>query len=387
VTAVLASRAWRARNLIAVSAALGVAALLHGFSLPLLSLVLEREGVGTTLIGVSTAFQYLAVFAAAPFVPKLLARQGPVPVMLWSIPIIVLTLLALPLFVDVYVWFVLRFVLGAAESFMWIAGEAWLNHVAEDERRGRTVALYGMAAGVGFALGPLLLTLTGSEGTLPFAACAIITLAASVPLVVVRTDAPRLEGVPSAKAWAYVWLAPVAMLGYFVLAATDAIILSFFPIYAVTEGLREPVAVGLVGVFAIGTIAFQLPVGWLMDRVEALGILLAALSIMLAGSIVLPWVVPLAGWNAAFMFVFGGTFAALYIVPLTLLGRRFKGADLSAAATVFSVMFCIGSIAGPPLGGVAMSQLGNDGMRWALVLVYALALPLPLVVLMRRWLA
>ena len=44
-----------------------------------------------------------------------------------------------------------------AESFLWIAGEVWLNHVAQDERRGRTVALYGMVAGGGFALGPLLL--------------------------------------------------------------------------------------------------------------------------------------------------------------------------------------------------------------------------------------
>jgi MFS family permease len=85
------------------------------------------------------------------------------------------------------------------------------------------------------------------------------------------------------------------------------------------------------------------------------------------------------------MFVFGGTFAALYIVPLTMLGRRFKGADLSAAASVFAVMFCFGAVAGPPLSGVGMAFFGNDGMRWALVLFYALALPLPVIGLIRGW--
>jgi MFS family permease len=85
------------------------------------------------------------------------------------------------------------------------------------------------------------------------------------------------------------------------------------------------------------------------------------------------------------MFVFGGTFAALYIIPLTMLGRRFKAADLSAAATVFSVMFCFGALSGPPLSGVGMAYLGNDGMRWALVLFYGLALPLPVIGLVRRW--
>ena len=268
---------------------------------------------------------------------------------------------------------------------MWIAGEAWLNHVAEDERRGRTVALYGMAAGGGFALGPLLLAAVGSEGWLPFVLCAGITLLAMAPLVLVRGSAPRLEGVPSASAARYVLLAPVAMLAYAVFAATDAIVMSFFPIYGVGVGLTESSAIGLIGIFAIGTIAFQLPVGWLMDHVNAMGLIFVAILIMLCASIALPWVIPHAGWNSLFMFAFGGTFAALYIIPLTLLGRRFRNADLAAAATVFSVMFCFGALSGPPLSGVGMTYLGNDGMRWALVFFYGLALPLPIIGLLRRW--
>jgi len=294
-------------------------------------------------------------------------------------------LLALPALPNVHAWFVLRFALGIAESFMWIAGEAWLNHVAEDERRGRTVALYGMAASGGFALGPLLLAVVGSEGWAPFLVCAAVTMLAALPFLLVRGRAPRLEGVPSASAWRYVLLAPVAMLGYLVFAATDAIIMSFFPIYGVGEGLKETAAIRLIGVFAIGTMAFQLPVGWLMDHVNGMGIILAAILAMLCASVAMPWVIPHAGWNTVFMFVFGGTFAALYIIPLTMLGRRFKGADLSAAASVFSVMFCFGAVAGPPLSGVAMTYLGNDGMRWALVVFYALALPLPVIGLIRRW--
>ncbi len=385
MTAVMPSRGWRIRNLVAVSAALGVAALVHGFSLPLLSLVLQRQGVGTTMIGLSTAVQYLAVLAVAPFVPRLMARQGPVPMMAWSITATALLLVALPALPDVTIWFVLRFLLGMAESFLWIAGEAWLNHVAEEHRRGRTVALYGMTVGAGFAVGPLLLAALGSEGWLPFLVCAAITTLAALPLLLVRGRAPKLEGAPSVSALRYVLLAPVAMLAYFVFAATDSVVLSFFPIYGVGEGLTESAAVGLISVFAIGTIAFQLPVGWLMDHMDAMGIVLVAILVMLCASVALPWVIPYAPWNTVFMFVFGGTFAALYIVPLTMLGRRFKGADLSAAASVFAVMFCFGAVAGPPLSGVGMAFLGNDGMRWALVLFYALALPLPIIGLIRRW--
>ncbi|GMQ76497.1 MAG: hypothetical protein BMS9Abin01_1777 [Gammaproteobacteria bacterium] len=140
-----------------------------------------------------------------------------------------------------------------------------------------------------------------------------------------------------------------------------------------------------ISVFAIGTIAFQLPVGWLMDHVDAMAIVAVAILIMLGASLALPWVISYAPWNTVFMFVFGGTFAALYIIPLTMLGRRFKGADLSAAASVFAVMFSFGAVAGPPLSGAGMAFLGNDGMRWAPVLLYALVLPLPVIGLLRRW--
>ena len=43
------------------------------------------------MIGLSTAVQYLVILAAAPFVPRLMARQGPVPVMACSIAATVFT--------------------------------------------------------------------------------------------------------------------------------------------------------------------------------------------------------------------------------------------------------------------------------------------------------
>jgi len=39
-------------------------------------------------------------------------------------------------------------------------------------------------------------------------------------------------------------------------------------------------------------------------------------------------------------------------------------ADVSAAATVFSVMFCFGAVADQPMSGIDMAYFGNDGMRW-----------------------
>ena len=79
-----------------------------------------------------------------------------------------------------------------------------------------------------------------------------------------------------------------------------------------------------------------------------------------------------------FMFFYGGALGALYTISLVLLGRQFKGADLSAASAMLSVMFSIGAFVWPPLGGAIMDRIGERAMPVSLVIAYATFLPLVL---------
>jgi hypothetical protein len=60
----------RRSNLVAVVAAMSVASLIYGLSLPLLSLVMHQRGVDGTLIGISAAMQSAAIVLVSPFLPK-----------------------------------------------------------------------------------------------------------------------------------------------------------------------------------------------------------------------------------------------------------------------------------------------------------------------------
>ena len=53
-------------------------------------------------------------------------------------------------------------------------------------------------------------------------------------------------------------------------------------------------------------------------------------------------------------FVWGGCIAGIYTVGLAYLGSNFKGGDLAAANAAFSILYAVGSLAGPGLGGVAI---------------------------------
>ena len=164
------------------------------------------------------------------------------------------------------------------------------------------------------------------------------------------------------------------MFGYFVFAAGDAMLLTFLPIYAAGLGVAEVDAIRLLTVLAIGSMALQYPIGWLADRVSNYAIAAAMGAIMLAGSAAMPWALPLPAISVVFMFFYGGALGALYTISLVLLGRQFKGADLSAASAMLAVMFCLGSFIWPSAGGAAMDRLGADAMPVSLIAAYALFL-------------
>ena len=225
----------------------------------------------------------------------------------------------------------------------------------------------------GFALGPLILSMTGTEGWAPFLVTIALLLVPAAVLAGALGSSPKLRGKTEPLA-RYVLLAPVAMFGYFVFAAGDTVLLTFLPIYAVGLGVAEVDAIRLLTVLAIGSMALQYPVGWLADRVSNYAIAAAMGAALLAGSAALPWALPHPAISIVFMFFYGGALGALYTISLVLLGRQFKGAELSAASAMLAVMFCVGAFIWPSIGGAGMERFGGDAMPAALVAAYALFL-------------
>ena len=364
----------RRRQLVVATVALAVASFGHGLTMPLLSLVLDHQGVDETLIGLNTGAYFIAVFAVAPFASRLLRARGPAVVMLASILATAGLLALLRAFPDVWLWFPLRFALGMAASFLWIAGEAWVNHAAAETHRGRIIAFFGIVVSAGFALGPLILSLTGVDGWAPFLVTIALLLVAVAVLAGALGFSPKLAGPTSGRLRRYVRLAPVAAFGYFAFAAGDAMLLTFLPIYAVGLGVGEGDAIRLLTVLALGSMAWQYPIGWLADRVSNRALIAAMAATLLAGSAALPWVIPYPAASAVFMFLYGGALGALYTLSLVLVGRQFQGADLGGASAMLAVMFCIASFLWPSLGGAAMDRYGADAMPVSLVAAYALFL-------------
>ncbi len=349
--------------------------LVYGLTLPLLSIVLDGQGIGKTIIGLSIVAQACAGVVIAPFSPRLIIRFGAARVMQISTVIAAAVLIALGVFQDVYLWFPLRFLLGATAAILWSASETLINELADDNWRGRIIGVYGSAGAAGFALGPLVLIATGTDGLLPFVVTAGLILLASVPLFSIR-DASRADGDDSYSGLMRIFrIVPYIMLLNLTYAAAIEAFIAFFPLFGIHIGLGEARSLSLLTTFALGGVILQLPLGWLADHVSRHKLLLACLVLTMAGFAVLPELIAGPVVGPVFAFALGGVEGMIYALGVILLGQRFRGAELAAASVLYTGMWATGTMIGPLVVGAGMDVLGDDWMATLIAAIYLCYLP------------
>ena len=372
----------RRRSLAGVIAAMAVVNLVYGITFPLLALVLDDQGISKTLIGLSTMSQALAVLVIAPFAPRLLRRFPPARTMQLTALTLSLLFIVLGLVPNVWFWFPLRFVIGALNAMLWISSEALINELAEERIRGRVIGLYSSVGAAGFALGPLLLIATGSDGMLPFYSTSALILSAAVPLFTARAftlgDWSGKGGrTGRAGIWHVFLLAPTIMLANVAYAASAESLITFFPLFGTHLGISENFSLWLMTMIGVGSMVLILPFSWLADHVNRMGLLVTCLVLTMVGLLVMPYIVHLPIGSQVFAFLFGGVEGMIYALGVTLIGERFRGSLLAAASTTFTACWAMGTIIGPLLVGAGMDYFGPQVMPWVICALFALYLPLP----------
>ncbi|WP_175416764.1 MULTISPECIES: MFS transporter [Agrobacterium] len=360
-------------SLIAAISAISAVGVAIGLGLPLLSIILEKRGISSTMIGVNSAMAGVAAMMAAPVTTKIAHDFGVARTMLLAVIISALSALCFYFADAFWMWFPLRIVFHGATTTLFILSEYWINMTAPPKKRGMVLGIYATGLAVGFAVGPLLFSVVGSEGILPFIVGAAIILLAAIPIFMARGESPELDERPNHHFIRYVWLVPMASAAAFVFGSVQAGGLSLFPIYATREGFNESQAALLLTVMGIGNMVFQIPIGLLSDRLKDRRTMLALMAFAgVCGTLALPFLVESWILVAALLLFWGGLVSGMYTVGLTHLGSRLKGADLVSANAAFIFCYAMGTIAGPQAVGISMDVAGTDGFAWALAVFFGL---------------
>lgn len=341
------------RAKIAVISAVTIFGLTYGLSAPLIALTLSNRGYSETFIGINAGMHALGVLLIAPALPWL-CRCFTTRQLMFSALLAASLLLASFPWLPVASWFLLRLLLGVATEIILVVTETWLNQVTLEQHRAKNLAVYTAMLSLGFALGPLILSLRGN-GASAFILGGIFALAAALAMLTTRITTIAAESEVKRSLSAWLKIIPLALSATILNAALECAGMSLLPLYAMNLGWSEAEATSLITLLLVGAILLQLPIGWLADRVDRrrLIVILAALSA--AGALVWPLALREIWLARALLFLWGGVFVGIYTVIITLIGQRFHGAELAAAYAVLSVGWGVGALLGPVLGGLSMS--------------------------------
>lgn len=360
-----ASEGFDRRRLAGLAAAIGaISAVGTSLSLgmPLLAVILEQRGHSGSVIGLVTVAAGVAALLSTPFVPLLTRRFGAAWVLLMAVVLGTATFPLFYVFDSIAVWFVLRFIFSLCLNTAFIVSEFWINALAPAAKRGFVMGVYATILSVGFAAGPAILSVVGSEGWLPFAIGTGLMAASVVPIIAgFKADPPMHEGT-GGNFLHFLTVVPLATLAAFTVGAVESSVMSFSPVYGLRLGYSEQVAALLVMAAALGNIVAQLPLGMLSDRMDRRRLLLyvalgGIASALVTAAVSSDWrlLMPVIG-------LWGGLVSGLYAVGLTHLGARLSGADLASANAAFVFMYSAGMLVGPGLTGVGMDVMGPQGL-------------------------
>lgn len=372
---------WIAMAGLIATVALG--AVTSGLTYPLLSFILERQGTSPGLIGLSAAMMPLGFIVASFFTPSLVARVGPARLAILCSVLATLTLAAIAFTQDVWAWMPLRFLFGFFTKPAYVIAETWLISITPPSRRGRIMGLYSTIVSGGFAIGPLILGLVGTQGWSPFIIAIAAELLCGLIVLVVVSRLPKMSSEGAAvSVGGFFALAPLLLFAVFAAAAFEQTLISLFPVYGSLLGSSESRITALIACFIAGDAALQVVLGRFADRFGSMRVLLFCAIASSAGCLVLSaafdtWLI----WPL--VFVWGGVSFGIYTMALIQLGERFSGRALIAGNAAFSLVWGIGGIAGSPATGLTMESIGYQGLPLSLGLL-CLVLALGLMVAKRR---
>jgi MFS family permease len=353
--------------------------LTYSLSAALIALDLDEMGFSEAIIGANAAMHAVGVLCMAFLLPRLSAWLGMRSLVIVALAAAAVLLGLFPAVPLIWLWFPLRILLGAASETLFVVSETWLNSLSTDENRSKTMGIYTAALSLGFALGPLNISIVGSSGFLPYLVGSVLALLAALLIANPKVSAPPITDKPHGSPLHYLALAPVALAATVLNAAIESAGLSFLPLYAVDLGWSENQATQLMSVMMFGAIVLQIPIGFLGDRMSRQTLLIILAGLSAAGAAIWPWALTQPWLTYTLLFVWGGAFVGIYTIMLSVVGSQFKGAQLVGIYASMGLMWGVGALIGPLFAGIAQQYLTHGlpvFVTVACLLFLALALTL-----------
>jgi MFS family permease len=334
----------------------------------LVSVRAEKTGLSTGVSSLISAAYYVGFLFGSKVTLEALGRVGHIRVYSALASLLCSAIIAAGLLQTPIAWVGLRFVTGVSLAGVYVVAESWLNDLADNENRGRLLAIYSLVGSAGFGGGQLLIATFDSQTISGYALAAILTSLAIAPVALSEASAPPVIAEKehlSMRELAKV--VPTGMGTCLLVGIAHGAFFGMAAVYATRVGLSIRETGFFLVAPMIGGIIFQWPASAASDDLDRRAVgLVAALGAASAAALLLlgPADRPMA---FVLLGLLGGASYPLYGIAGAYTNDWVQPEHVNAAASQLIVLYGAGAIIGPFVAAGLMVVQGPTGFLWAVI--------------------
>ncbi|RXV66691.1 MFS transporter [Roseovarius sp. A46] len=330
------------------------------------------EGFGTLELSIITSAYFVGFLAGSRVTPEMIRRVGHVRVFAALGSFLSAGLIAFPVLTDPYSWTVIRVLLGFCLAGVYVTAESWLNNAATNTTRGKIISAYMIAQTSGIIAAQGLMNLGDAGGYLLFVVPSILVSLSFAPILLSASPTPAFETDKPMTLRQLYDSSPLASVGMLILGGIFAAQFGMASVYGAQAGLSVAQISGFVAAIFAGAVAFQMPIGWLSDRMDRRWLILGVAAVGAVSTGVGAFLGVDFETLLVLGFVMGGMASPLYSLFIAYTNDFLEVEDMAAASGGLVFVYGMGAIAGPMVTGQLMDIVGPHGFWLFLAALFAL---------------
>lgn len=349
---------------------------LHSLLMPMRGAV---EGYSEIVLGFFGTSWAAGFVLGCIFARRLVKRIGHVRAFSGFISIIAITALATGIVVDPTFWILSRAVTGFSSAATAMIIESWLNERATNESRGMIFSFYISITLLGVVGGQMTVAFADINVQTLFLMAGIYYCFAMLPTLVSNAQTPKPLSEVKLDLVALYRNSPVSFFGILLVGIANGAWGTLGAVFGAKAGLSTGDVALMMTITIFAGAAMQIPAGRMSDRMDRRYVLAILSGVAFIAGFQLFIIQPGNVMTLLILIgVYGAAANALYPIAVAHANDFAKSSDFVAISGGLLLLYGIGTVIGPTVGGPVMQNLGPyslfavTALSHILIVAYAL---------------
>ena len=254
-----------------------------GFQNTLLPAAGQNAGFANNMIGYVMSMYYFGFFLGVYAVPKLVQKVGYVRVFATLATLAGSILILYGVIVNVWVWMLIRVIMGICFSGLYFVTETWINDAVDNKNRGYALSIYLVLSYAGLMLGQFSTSFFEVGSLLPFVIISLILSLSFIPVLLSVNAEPKIDNNKPMSFKETYNASPMGVVGFIFVGFGNAASFSISGVYISSLGASATEISYFLMAGSIGSMIGLYPAGKISDMYDRRLVIVALCIIALFG--------------------------------------------------------------------------------------------------------